>query len=128
MALFKKLFNSDSTKTIRNEFNWTEFSTENQLNSIIKDSHNGTQMLFKHSTRCFTSSMAKKQFEKSYLESNTEFKFYYLDVIANRQLARIVAERLHVRHESPQLLIIRDGKVDMHASHSDISQLPLQIE
>jgi len=126
MALFKKLFNSENSNSHNKEFNWINFTSEDQMNSILEDSHRQPQLIFKHSTRCFTSSMAKKEFEKMYSQ-NESLNFYFINVIADRSLSNMVAETFNVRHESPQLLVVKDGKVDIHASHSDIVNIPLQM-
>ena len=124
MSLFKNLFNSENQNSSKQDFNWIQLNSKEQLQTILKDSHTNPQLIFKHSTRCFTSSMAKKEFEKMYNDNET-LNFYFLNVITDRNLSNEVAERFKVRHESPQLLIIEEGQVSKHASHSDIMKVPV---
>ena len=126
MALFKNLFNNQDSNKVNEEFQWIELVSEDQLKSLLQDSHDNTQLIFKHSTRCFTSRMAKREFEKIYANTNDEVKFFHLDVIAERNLSNRIAEMFKVRHESPQLLVVRNGLVEVHASHGDIIDLPRQ--
>ena len=106
-------------------FKIMEFKTLNQvsqLSEIDQHSKSKTQVLFKHSTRCSVSSFAQRilKNELSALESD-EFDVYYLDLIAFREVSNAIALRYGVEHESPQLLVIKDGKCIYNASHSDVS-------
>jgi bacillithiol system protein YtxJ len=77
------------------------------------------QVIFKHSTRCSISSMAKGRLERS--DVPKEADFYYLDLISYRQLSVRIAEEFHVHHESPQVLVIRNGKCVFDESHYSIN-------
>jgi len=77
------------------------------------------QVIFKHSTRCGTSAWAKGRLERS--KPAEDIDFYFLDVISGRNLSRTVAEQFHVHHESPQILIIRNGECIYDESHHGIS-------
>ena len=76
-------------------------------------------LLFKHSTRCGASLRALREVE-AYETSANAVDVYLLDVIADRHLAREVAERIGVRHESPQAILLEDGVPRWHASHGTI--------
>lgn len=52
--------------------------------------------------------------------------FYYLDLIAHRDLSSSISDRTGVRHESPQVLIIDKGECRYHASHMEISAATIQ--
>lgn len=94
------------------------------INSIdtIQDIYtsNDTCILFKHSTRCPVSSMAKRNLEQDKNLIPDETVIYYLDLIAYRDISNAIAELWEVRHESPQLLIVRGDTCLYNASHSDI--------
>lgn len=64
--------------------------------------------------------MVLSNFERNYDLHEKDHKMYFLDLLANRDISNHVAERFDVRHESPQLIILRDGKVVHHASHQSI--------
>jgi bacillithiol system protein YtxJ len=99
--------------------NWTHLTTSEQLQAIKKSS--GFHFIFKHSTRCSISLMAKKKFEFEWHELPEDSTVYFLDLLNYRELSNAVAELFHVHHESPQLLLIKDGECILDQSHSDIS-------
>jgi hypothetical protein len=65
--------------------NWIPLKSEEQITEIIKKSHEKAQVIFKHSTRCSISSMAKGRLDRSAAPDNVEF--YFLDLIANRDIS-----------------------------------------
>lgn len=99
---------------------WNQLSTIAQLEEIERVSENKTVLLFKHSTRCSISSMALNRFERSY-DENASFDPYYLDLIAHRDVSNEIAARYGVRHESPQAILIKNGKAIFNASHMGIN-------
>ncbi len=81
----------------------------------------GYSLIFKHSTRCTVSAMAKRAFERDWDTIPAQVNFYFLDLISHRNVSAYIAEIFQVHHESPQLLLIKDGECILDASHSDIS-------
>jgi bacillithiol system protein YtxJ len=77
-------------------------------------------VLFKHSTRCGTSARALRQLE-SYEATAGAAPVYLLDVVAAPALARSAAERLGIRHESPQAIVLSAGRPTWHASHGRVT-------
>lgn len=100
--------------------NWLPLAKEGDLERIIKDSHEQTQIIFKHSTRCAISAMAKSRLQLS-AEQLSDLPIYLLDLIANRELSNEVARQLNVKHESPQIIVVRNGESVYDASHLSIS-------
>ena len=98
--------------------NWIILTDQQQLNSIKELSSQKAQLIFKHSTRCAASSMAKARLERSSQPDNIDF--YFLDLIRYRQLSNKVAETFAVAHESPQVLLIKNGECVYEESHSGI--------
>ncbi len=98
--------------------NWTELINEAQIETIIEESKTQPVAIYKHSTRCHISAMAMNRLEREQAPDN--IKFYYLDVIAQRPISNKVAEIFHVPHESPQLLLIKDGECTYEESHNGI--------
>lgn len=99
--------------------NWIELKSEDQLNAIIEKSKEKPQVIFKHSTRCSISSMAKGRLERSLPPQNTDF--YFLDLISHRAISNKVSDQFNVYHESPQILVIKNGECVYDESHSSIS-------
>ncbi len=123
MGLFDKVFKSerDIVKKEIVEVPWHALTESSQLEELEKESEDKLVVIFKHSTRCGISRMVLSTFEKEYdLEKDKEVKLYFLDLIANRNISNEVADRFGVRHESPQLILLRNGKVVHQASHHSI--------
>lgn len=108
------------------ELNWIQLTQLGQLDDIIDRSKTKVQFIFKHSTRCGISRMAMSRFKKSYSLSENDADLYYLDLLKFRAVSNAIADKFQVRHESPQLLIIKDGVVVAHDSHSGINRLVLE--
>ena len=98
---------------------WKELTSEDQLESIKKDSDQIPQVIFKHSTRCSISSMAKSRLERAACPE--QLSFHLLDLIRYRSLSNKIEEQFNVYHESPQVLIIRNGECVYDESHNGIS-------
>ena len=98
---------------------WNELTSEEQLQQINDRSSERPQVIFKHSSRCSISSVAKSRLEKWH--PNEDFDFYFLDLIRYRPLSNKIAETFLVHHESPQVLVIRDGECVYDESHLGIS-------
>lgn len=101
---------------------WTDLNNLSQLDEIISESNNAPVAIFKHSTSCGISRMVKRNFEADIkAKSQVISKIYYLDLLANRDISNAIADTFNVKHESPQLIILKDGIVTSHSSHSNIS-------
>lgn len=98
---------------------WKNLTDLSQINEIQQSS--GYSLIFKHSTRCSVSMMAKRRFELDWDAIPADTSFYFLDLIAYRTISSQLAETFHVHHESPQILLIKDGECILDASHADIS-------
>lgn len=99
--------------------NWIPLENETQISEIKQNA--GFSIIFKHSTRCSISMMAKKRVDMDLGDLPDHVKPYFLDLIAFRNLSNSVAEVFQVHHESPQLLLIKDGECILDQSHGDIS-------
>jgi bacillithiol system protein YtxJ len=101
---------------------WKFVSTEEQLNDIVALSKEQPVMLYKHSTRCSISLMAKKVIESEYQGDITDkVSIYLLDLLNYRSVSDAIALRFGVTHASPQILLIKDGKCVYNTSHEDCS-------
>ena len=99
--------------------NWIQLNSLQQLDDIRQKSKDKPQVIFKHSTRCSVSSMAKNRLERK--EFPSEADFYYLDLIANRTISSQIEDVFKVYHESPQVLVIKNGECVYDESHSGIN-------
>jgi bacillithiol system protein YtxJ len=97
---------------------WIHLNDEEQLSHIIEKSKEKPQVIFKHSNRCSISSVALQRMQRA--NQPGEIDFYFLDLIKYRSVSNKVAEVFKVRHESPQVLLIRQGKCIFHESHLSI--------
>ena len=98
--------------------NWISLTNEEQLHQIKVNSNARPQVIFKHSTRCSISSVAKNRLERS-IQSD-EVDFYFLDLITYRAVSNKIAADFKVYHESPQVLLIKNGECIYDESHSGI--------
>lgn len=99
--------------------NWIPLTTEAQFEQLLERSANKPQVIFKHSTRCSTSSMVLSRLERTNAPENIDF--YFLDLLAYRALSGKIAEKLKVYHESPQVLLIKNGECIYDESHMGIT-------
>lgn len=120
MSIFNSLFgNSEEKKETAGNINWIPLQFMGQLDEIAALSDQKPAVIFKHSTRCSISRFALKQFEKEY-ESSENADAYFLDLLEHRDISNEIANRFQVMHQSPQLLLIKNGKSVYDVSHSDI--------
>lgn len=121
MSFLKNMFNSsDGTNSGEKKINWNELTDLAQLEEIIAISNEMPVAIFKHSTRCSVSRMALKQFENEF-KSADKVTPYFLDLIAHRDISNEISTRFGVTHQSPQLILIKEGKAIYNVSHSDIN-------
>jgi bacillithiol system protein YtxJ len=97
------------------ETNFSPVSDAAALEELFARSHNEPVLLFKHSDACPISARAYRQME----EVKTPVSIVVVQ--QSRDLSREVAERTGVRHETPQALVLRNGRVVWNASHFDIT-------
>ncbi|MCH7534254.1 MAG: bacillithiol system redox-active protein YtxJ [Bacteroidetes bacterium] len=100
---------------------WIELNHSDQLEKILSSTSDKAVVIFKHSTRCGISAAVKKSLMKQWSYNKEEFKFYYLDLLNQRKISDQIEQQLEVQHESPQIFVVKDGKVLYHASHGNIS-------
>ena len=127
MSLFKNIFGSADENNNSSKMSWTQLTDLGQLNEIINLSTTKPVIIFKHSTRCSISRMALKQFENEF-DLEEKVTPYFLDLLENRSISNEIATRFDVEHQSPQLILIKDGKAIYNVSHSDIQVDDLRIK
>lgn len=123
MGLFDKIFKTE--KKEEKVLPWIPLNAIPQLNYIAEKSKTKTQVIFKHSTRCGISRMVINQFVEMYQFTEKDLDLYYLDLLNHREVSNEVGYKFQVMHESPQLLVIKNGVVVTHASHGAINNIDL---
>ncbi|WP_034040043.1 bacillithiol system redox-active protein YtxJ [Wocania ichthyoenteri] len=128
MGLINKLFGTSTSSANNKEeklLPWIPLNELAQLDFIENKSNTKTQVIFKHSTRCGISRMVMKQFVDSYSFTEKGLDLYYLDLLNYRDVSNEVGYKFQIMHESPQLIVIKNGVVLTHASHGAINDLDL---
>ena len=126
MSFLKNMFGKPEASESVSKVGWRQLTDLGQLNEIINESTEKPVAIFKHSTTCGISRMAWNLFQKNYNISDDQMSFYYLDLLAYRGISNEVASRFGVQHQSPQLIVIKDGKVVYNASHENIDASQLE--
>lgn len=127
MSILTKLFGSSANEeTKKNPIPWKALTGIEQLQNIIEISINKPVAIFKHSTRCGVSRMVLKQFEKNYDMDPDTMDFYFLDLLNYREVSSEIAVMFQILHQSPQLIIIKNGITVASASHYEINNINLE--
>lgn len=124
MGFFDQLFNTKSTQkeveTNSLNFTWRTLEDISQLDAVEKLSEEKLVVIFKHSVTCGISNMVWHQFQNEIDFTNEHIEMLYLDLLAHRDVSNEITRRFQVLHQSPQILVIKNGEVLHHASHSAI--------
>lgn len=118
MGFFSKLLGGSEDESANI---WHSINSDDDLKQAIENSYQNPVAIFKHSTRCFISKTVLQNFEAEIKSYQGGAEFYLLDLLKYRQISNKIAEDFGVTHQSPQLIVIKDGKVVNHASHNNIS-------
>lgn len=127
MGLFDNLFGGSSeSKKEKKVLPWISLSSLEQLKEIEQKSKTKPQVIFKHSTTCGISRMVLNLFTDKFQVDDNKMDIYFLDLHANRNVSNEVGIYFQVLHQSPQLLVIKNGVAVFHASHGAISEVNLE--
>lgn len=106
--------------------NWNKLTEADQIQEIKALSKEKPVLIFKHSTRCSISSMSLDRLLRKWKDTDSDTVTpYFLDLIASRAMSDLVAKEFGVPHESPQVLLIKNGEVVYDNSHFGISYAEL---
>jgi bacillithiol system protein YtxJ len=97
---------------------WIPLLNEQQLEEIKIKSTQNPQLIFKHSSRCAVSGMVRNRLDRK--EAPEGIDFYFLDIFNYRNISNKIATDFKVRHQSPQILLIKNGNCVYDESHSGI--------
>lgn len=124
MNFLKNIFKentSNSTESTNENVKFYTLDKMEQFDEIDEISQTKPVVLFKHSTRCSISRMALKQFDAEFNYPEEKIDWYLLDLLNHRDLSNEIASRYNIVHESPQIVVIRNGKAVFNESHDSIS-------
>ncbi|MBK6266493.1 bacillithiol system redox-active protein YtxJ [Marivirga sp. S37H4] len=109
--------------------NWKKLNNVEMLQSIAEDKSDKSIIIFKHSTSCSISSMALNRLERSWDENEmAQVEAYYLDLLSYRDVSNAIAEKFGIEHQSPQILVIKNGSCIYDNSHMGINYQALKEE
>lgn len=119
MSLFHKFLKTSDK--VKNDSPWTDIVDEKTLQDAIKISYEKKAVIFKHSTRCGVSRMVLRKFENEMGLVKDKAVFYFLDLLAHRNLSDKISRDFGIVHQSPQMIVLENGKAVANASHENIS-------
>lgn len=128
MGLFNNLFkNENSSEKEEQNIPWNALTTLEQVNQVVEDSQGKMQVVFKHSTSCGISGMVLRRITTSWSSIDTsQVDFNFLDLLAYRNISNAIASKLNVVHQSPQVILLRNGEVVFHTSHGAIMDFDIK--
>lgn len=124
MGFFSNLFKASEPKETK-LLPWIALVDLQQIEDIKERSKTKIQVVFKHSTSCGISRMVLNQFIDAYALAENDLDLYYLDLLSYRNVSNEVGYTFQVMHESPQLLVIKNGAVVAHSSHGGVNTIEL---
>lgn len=98
------------------------------LDAVLRESFSRPVLILKHSRACGVSAQALDQVCDWLGHAPLAGLSYVVTVQTDRHIAHAITDRLGVRHESPQALVIRDGRVAWHASHFRVTPTAIERE
>ncbi|RTL14017.1 MAG: bacillithiol system redox-active protein YtxJ [Flavobacteriaceae bacterium] len=100
--------------------NWNPITTDQQVRAIVERSNEKTQIIFKDSVTCGISAYAKERLMNGNDLLIAKADFNYLDLLSYRSVSNFIAEELNVIHQSPQVIVLKNGEVVYRVSHHSI--------
>jgi bacillithiol system protein YtxJ len=125
MSFIKNILGNSTQNQSVSKVGWRQLTNLGQLNEIGEVSTEKAVLIFKHSTRCSVSRMVLKQFENEF-DLQGKIVPYFLDLLQHREISNTIASDYEVQHQSPQVIIIKDGKAVYNASHERIDTKQLE--
>lgn len=119
MSFLKNIFGNNEPQKEETKMVWFPLNKMEQLEEIVAESDENPVVIFKHSTRCIISRTVLKNFEEAF-DLEDKVKPYFLDLLEFRPISNEIASLLNVTHQSPQLIVVKNGKAVYNASHDNI--------
>lgn len=104
--------------------NWLPLESISQVDEIANQSgqpDSAAVLIFKHSTICSISSMALSRLERKWHLTEDKITAYFLDLRKFRDVSNYLEGKFQVKHESPQVLLIKNGECVFNTSHNLIT-------
>lgn len=120
MSFLDKILGKSASPESAPDF-WKYIESESDLDKAISESSERKVAIFKHSTRCHISKMVLKNFEREVQQNDGDVSYYFLDLLQYRPISNRIESDLNVVHQSPQLIVLKDGKSINNMSHQSIS-------
>lgn len=120
MSFLDKILSKSASPESAPDF-WKYIESESDLDKAISESSERKVAIFKHSTRCHISKMVLKNFEREVQQNDGDVSYYFLDLLQYRPISNRIESDLNVVHQSPQLIVLKDGKAINNMSHQSIS-------
>lgn len=120
MSFLDKILGKSASSESAPDF-WKYIESESDLDKAISESSERKVAIFKHSTRCHISKMVLKNFEREVQQNDGDVSYYFLDLLEYRPISNRIESDLNVVHQSPQLIVLKDGKAINNMSHQSIS-------
>jgi len=121
MGFLNKLFGKGTEET-----DWVQLESEDAVEEVFAASGGRIQLILKHSQSCAVSFFAKQNLDSVPLEEWPEMDRSMVEVVRFRPISQYIAQKTSVRHQSPQVLVIANGEVIFHASHSEVNKVNIQ--
>jgi len=105
----------------------TTLAAVHELDAVLSASHVQPLLLFKHSYTCGVSAEALDEL-RTHIEDTPHVPVTYamVTVQTHRELSDVIARRLGLRHETPQAILVRGGRVIWSASHFRVNAAELE--
>ena len=120
MSFLDKILGKSASPESAPDF-WKYIESESDLDKAISESSERKVAIFKHSTRCHISKMVLKNFTREVQQNDGDVSYYFLDLLQYRPISNRIESDLNVVHQSPQLIVLQDGKAINNMSHQSIS-------
>ncbi|NHN24378.1 bacillithiol system redox-active protein YtxJ [Flavobacterium jejuense] len=123
MSFLNKIFGSSENEKAEESYVKPKFYTLTgieEFETIDAISYEKSVVLFKHSTRCSISRFVLKRFDAEYDFSEEQMNWYLLDLLNYRDVSNEIARRYSIEHQSPQIIVVRNGKAVFNTSHDSI--------
>jgi len=101
--------------------NWIKITSNEDVLNVMKKSHDKPQVIFKDSTTCGISAYAKSRLEEGNDLLTGKLEFNYLDLLTFRSVSNFIAEHSDLRHQSPQVIVLKDGVISNSVTHHSIT-------
>lgn len=113
-------FSRNKKNTESPSVKWSFIEQAADIETIKAKSNEKPVVIFKHSTSCSISATALNRFERNW-NSEANADVFMLNLLQHRDLSNQITTDFGVPHQSPQILVIKNGESVYDESHFGIS-------